>query len=330
MAGVSTTTVSKVLNGAPRSASETTKQKIFELAEVHQYRPNVLARSLVMNKSQSLGLILPDINNPFFSGVARGLEDAAYQLGYQVFVCNTDNRRDRIASVVKGMLDRCVDGIISCSDLSEDLLTLIFRNQIPLVEVDRIANHLQNDPQSGYGVMIDGVQGGRLAAEHLLSLGHRNIACITGNMDIPSVKERLKGFEQTLNAQGVELRKEDVYEGDFTLETGLLYGKKILKNSSITAIFAMNDIMAFGAIKAAANMGIRTPQDISIIGFDDIPFSTMILPALTTIHQPIIKIGEAAFEIMNRRLQGTRLRKKQVVMESSLIVRDSTGPVPTV
>jgi LacI family transcriptional regulator len=294
--GVNVSTVSRALNGEYGVHAET-REMVTAVARRLGYRPNRVARGLVTGRSHTLGLVVSDIRNPFFAEVARGAEDAAYRAGHDLILCNSDLDPEKQMLYVQSLLEKRVDGILmnSVSVLSRAQQETLAGMGAAIVLLNRAA------PRAAFSsVCADNEAGGRLAGEYLLKLGHRQIAHITGPRHHGNMTDRAKGFVRALAGAGDPVTPVVLY-GKNNFTGGYEMGREILeKHPEVTAIFAANDTMAFGAIRALTEVGRRIPKDVSVIGFDDIELASIVNPALTTIHQPKYEIGAAAVEILLR------------------------------
>jgi LacI family transcriptional regulator len=294
--GVNTSTVSRALNNGYGVNNETRKHVMAVAARLN-YRTNRIARGLVTGRSHSLALVLSDIRNPFFAEVARGAEDAASSAKCDLILCNSDLDASKQMKYVWSLREKCVDGILmnSVSALNREQQAELASSGVPIVLLNRPASN-----RTFSTVCADNELGGILAAQHLLNLGHRTVAHITGPQRHGNLSDRARGFVRTLQASKPPVHPI-VLHGDFNFSGGTELTKRILdKHPRVTAIFAANDVMAFGAIRATLDRGLRIPADMSLIGFDNIEFSSIIHPPLTTIHQPKYEMGEAAVEILLR------------------------------
>lgn len=318
-AGVSITTVSRIINNKGESFSEETLKKVRDIIDELGYTPNALARGLITKKSGSIGLIIPDITNPFYPDLARGIEDAASELGYNLILCNSDNNLEKERNYISVLKDKYIDGIILTTskflNLNDVKLSL---GNIPLVILDECVE--ENDM---FGVFVDNVQGGYDAGKYLLELGHRKIACITGPLDTKSAIDRLEGFKKALEESGMELNPELLIEGDYKIEGGAK-AAKLLEGKDYTAIFALNDLMAYGVYNTIKASGRRIPEDVSIIGFDDISISKIVEPPLTTIKQPSYKMGVTAAKTLIKLINGANFNNRVILYKPHLVKRGST------
>jgi LacI family transcriptional regulator len=291
--GVNISTVSRALNDEYGVHPET-RQLVVEVAKRLKYRPNRVARGLVTGRSNTLALVVSDIRNPFFAEVARGAEDAARAAGCDLLLCNSDLDGAKQMDYVHSLLEKRVDGILmnSVAVLSRAQQQDLARCPVPIVLLNRAASRKHFST-----VCADNEAGGALAADYLLRLGHRAIAHITGPRQHGNLTDRANGFLHALAAahcpEPVVLYGHNNFQGGYQLTRDLL-----AQYTQITAIFAANDVMAFGAARAIHEAGHRIPQDISLIGFDNLELSSVIQPPLTTIHQPKYEIGKEAVEIL--------------------------------
>jgi DNA-binding LacI/PurR family transcriptional regulator len=318
--GVTQTTVANALNGKG-NVSEATRQHILKCAEELGYRPNILARSLAKGKTDTLGFLLPTIANPFYPEIAEAIERTAGQHGYQMLLCNTYYDFQQGRQHLERLVSRWVDGVIvmgSSMDIAD--LTAHFQRGLPTVLCDWQENESpQNIPQ----VSVDFRHAGALAAEHLLALGHQQVAIIVSE---PQQTLRLEGFRAGLEAAGLPLAAGMIRQGDSTLESGYAAAKELLAAPTRpTAIFATTDWMALGALEAILDAGLSVPQDISIVGLDDIVVSAHIRPPLTTVAVPKAQLAKAATELLLGLINGGHPDPLFRMIEPSLIVRQSTA-----
>ncbi|WP_029688180.1 LacI family DNA-binding transcriptional regulator [Thermoanaerobacter sp. A7A] len=320
LANVSITTVSRVINNKSEGVSEETRNRILQLVKELGYQPNAIARGLVTKKTKTIGLIIPDISNPFFPDIARGVEDSAHIYGYNVFLCNTDDNLEKESEYINALKEKYVDGIIFTSSSipkHEHIMELV-KSGIPIVIMDR-----RVDSEDIYGVFLDNYEGGYIATKHLIDLGHKKIGCITGPLYISNAIERLEGYKRALVDNEIEVDNRLIFEGDYKINSGIIGAEKLLEHE-VTAIFASNDLMAYGAYKAIRSYGYQIPDDISIVGFDDIQLSQILEPQLTTIRQPAYDMGLTAARMLIKLVEGKKLKKKIINFRPQLIIRQST------
>jgi len=320
LANVSITTVSRVINNKTEGVSEETRNRILQLVKELGYQPNAIARGLVTKKTKTVGLIIPDISNPFFPDIARGEEDSAHIYGYNVFLCNTDDNLEKESEYINALKEKYVDGIIftSSSIPKHEHITDLIKSGIPVVIMDR-----RIDSEDIYGVFLDNYEGGYIATKYLIDLGHKRIGCITGPLYISNAIERLEGYKRALVDNEIEVDNRLIFEGDYKINSGIIGAEKLLEHE-VTAIFASNDLMAYGAYKAIRSYGYKIPDDISVVGFDDIQLSQILEPQLTTIRQPAYDMGLAAARMLIKLVEGKKLKKKIINFRPQLIIRQST------
>jgi DNA-binding LacI/PurR family transcriptional regulator len=326
-AGVNISTVSRALNNGYGVNGQTREHVLAVAARLH-YSPNRIASGLVTGRSHSLGLIISDIRNPFFAEVARGAEDAARTGNCDLVLCNSDLDADKQMLYVQSLLAKRIDGIMmnSVSVLSREQQAQLAGSGVPIVLLNRPAsNHTFST------VCADNEAGGALAARYLLGLGHRKIAHLTGPRQHGNLSDRTRGFVRALQSAEKPVQPI-VVRGKYNFDGGTKLTKRLLdEHPDVTAIFAANDVMAFGVVQAALGRGLRIPQDLSLIGFDNIEFSVIVHPALTTIHQPKYEMGYAAVDIL---LRLARDKSKHIPehrrLGVELIERLSCQPPPTV
>lgn len=320
-AGVSSTTVSHVVNNT-RYVSPEARARVEAAMDELGYRPNALARSLRRGQTHTLGLILPDSANPFFAEIGRAVEDAAFELGYSVILCNTEGDLDKEQLYMDVLSKKQVDGIIfvAAGDRTDSLRDLL-RRKMSVVVVDRDLTGIEVD-----AVLIDNQQGGYLATQHLIELGHRRIACISGPSNVTPSAERVIGYRNAMREAGLIVDEDLIRCGDFHAESGRSVAHGLLNRSSVpTALFVCNDMMAMGALRAAAEMGQRVPATLAVVGFDDIDLASYTTPRLTTVAQPKVDMGRRAVQLLIERLADKSLAPRKEILLPHLIVRDSSA-----
>jgi LacI family transcriptional regulator len=322
MARVSHMTVSRALNNDPRVREET-RNRILRLVNKLNYRPNARARSFATKKSNLIGLVVSDISNLFYAELARGIEDKAHEEGYNVIFCSTDNKPERMEIYVNLMLDAGVDGFIFASvRLHEPVVQRLIAERFPLVLVNR---KLRGEAYNY--VVLNNIQGAYESTEHLINLGYRRIAIITGNSNLSTGLDRLKGYNQALRDYHIEFDENYVIQGPFTRETGYEGAKRLLTmKDKPEAIFGGNDYIAMGVIDAVEELGVHIPGDIALVGFDDTEFASNQRIKLTTVSQRKYEMGNLGVQILIDYIE----RKEtdyihKVILEPRLIVRESCG-----
>ncbi|GIP16400.1 HTH-type transcriptional regulator DegA [Paenibacillus montaniterrae] len=322
-AGVSIATVSKVINNTGR-ISEKTRKKVMQIMDELEYQPSVVASALSGKSTFTLGLTLPDLANPYFAELARAIEDQGRKHGFNVFICSTDNDADKEEEYYQLFMKKRVDGIIMVSrDKQNVVVKKILSEKVPLV---MIAREIFSAPVTS--VMVDDYYGGMQAGQHLLQQGHQNIAVIVENLTELGSKERLRGCVDAMKEAQLELDPQLVIEGGYTLESGKAAMKQLLQQKQRpTAVFACNDILAIGAIQAVREGGLKVPDDISIVGYDNTILATIIDPPLTTVAQPMQEIGERSVALLVQQIQSKETVRQRVLLMPDLVVRQSTRTI---
>jgi LacI family transcriptional regulator len=326
LAGVSRSTVSRVINGGS-SVREQVRERVWEVVRETGYQPHAAARSLVMRRTQVVGVIIPEalatlFTDPFFPLFLRGVTETCntrhYLLMLSLFHGQTD-QPELYRRVVRG---GHLDGVIVASSrLDDPLVPHLLQDGVPLVSVGR-----HPDERVNY-VDVDNVSAGRMAVEHLIRLGHQHIGIITGPLSMAHGQDRLSGYRQALEAHGLPVDEKWIMPGDYTEGSGVMAVRRWLP-ALPTAIFGASDMMAIGALKALRQAGLRVPQDVALVGFDDVPLAAAIEPALTTVRQPIARLGSMASELLLNLLENptdAQASVHRIVLPAELVVRDSCG-----
>lgn len=324
LAGVSVQTVSMVINDKP-GVTDKTRARVLAAVQTLGYRPFSVGRSLRTRKTRTLALVISDIANPSFAKMASSAEQLAHTHGYSLVVYNTQDDVAREADYIRKAIDRWIDGIlfVAAQDEVDGLNTLLAAN-LPVVVIDRIPAGY-----SGPSITLDNIAAGRMAVEHLIELGHRHIAHISGPRSLRLVRERLQGFCETLDAHGLSCPPTHLGEGNWECESGYLAMQRILAaGPRPTALFAANDRMAIGAIRSAQEAGLCVPADISFVGLDDIEVSAYQNPPLTTVRQSFTDLATLGVSMLLDLIQQTTPENPQAVIRPELIVRQSTAPPP--
>jgi LacI family transcriptional regulator len=324
LAGVSQAAVSQVVNH-PTSVSiaADTRQRILRAMEMIGYAPNTLARSLRMGQTLMLGLIFPDSANPFFAEVGRQMEETAFELGYSVILCNTGGSPEKERFYTESLARKQVDGIIFVAGGSQaDCLHMLLEWGMPVVVVDRDLPECAVD-----AVLLDNYAGGMAVAAHLIDLGHRSFGCITGPSEVNPSAERVAGFKNALRAHALGIEPRWIKPGDFRLESGWRRAMELLAAPlRPTAIFACNDLMAVGVLRAAAELRLKVPGDLSVVGFDNIELASYTAPPLTTVAQPREEIGARAVNMLIDRIKEREREPRRELLKAVLIARGSSAP----
>jgi len=319
-ANVSTATVSRTLNQSG-PVKPATARKVWRAVSALNYHPNSHARALVSGCSRLIGLIVSDISNPFFPELIRSFERMAAEQRYDLLVTSTDYQTSRMTTCLRRMLERKVDGIaMMTSEMDVGLLKELSRRGVPMVFMDVG----QVGPKMSHVSMAYG-SGIQQAVDHLVELGHKRIAFISGPLDLHSARTRRQAFLEGMRKHGLKPEPALVREGTHTAEGGQKVMATLLRSKKPpTAIVASNDWTAIGALHAIAAAGLRVPQDISVVGFDDIPLVSYTNPALTTVRMSAADVGATAFEALFSLIGGDRLEGDTCQVPTKLIVRDST------
>ena len=321
LAGISYTTVSHVLNKS-RPVSEAARVKVEAAIAQLDYVPSAVARSLKAKATATIGLVLPNNINPYFAELARGIEDLCERNGYCVILCNSDDDPIKQRNYLRMLQEKRIDGLILAAVDDAAPGSEGYWPNAPLVVVDREMRGLQADL-----VCIDHAQGAYLATRHLLELGHRRIACINGPQSASVARSRQAGFERAMTEAGLTVPAHWKIASDFTADGGYRAGAALLEEDRPTAVFAGNDMLGMGLLRAAAERKLRVPAELSVIGFDDIQMCRYVYPALTTVGQSILHLGELAAGQLLERVQGKATgAPRRHVIAPHIISRESTAP----
>ena len=321
-ARVHPSTISRVANHDPSlRIAQDTRQRIEALLKETEYRPNGVARGLKLRQTFVLAVVIPDITNPFFAALFRGVEDGASPHGYNVLLCNTDGSPERQRSHLQSLQTRRVDGVILASSFLKDPTVRWLRHQhIPYVLVNRFSDEGQ-DPFVG----SDDRVGGQVATAHLAELSHRRIGHLAGKPTVSTGVMRRRGYLAALLEAGLRPDPGLVVESGYTEEGGAQAAERLFAlEDRPTAIFAVTDMAAVGAYGVARRMGLRVPEDVAIVGYNDIPLASRMVPALTTVHVPIHDFGSVAAQLLLEQIETGEPTRRRMVFNPELIVRGST------
>lgn len=319
--GVSPSTVSRALREHP-SISPVTRKRVREVAEKLGYRPNILARGLATRRSYTIGLIVLDISNPFYAEIAEGVEEVLSSRGFTVFLCNSGFDPEKESKYISLLRERRVEGIIiTCFNVNLPHIQDLWENGPPFVPIDWY-------PGENPCVTTNNVEGSRQAVDYLLSIGHKNIAYLAGPYQLPGAMDRVEGYKKALEKHGVPFREELIIYNNSSAKDGYKGFMELLKKGvKFTALFCANDMVAIGAMRAAQERGIRIPDDISLVGYDDIEIASLLSVPLTSVWQPRREQGVmASYLLMDMLLRRERTSQK-VIMEQKLVIRASTKPL---
>jgi DNA-binding LacI/PurR family transcriptional regulator len=321
-AKVSIATVSRVLNKSDKVVPETravVEQALLDLG----YRPSRVARRLRMNSGHAhlVGLIIPDIQNPFYAEIARGVEDAAYASKYALILCNSDENLEKERFYLDVMRDESVDGVVLPPfDDTDVAVAEMVKTGIPVVCVDRSHAKVKTDL-----VEVDNYQGALEAVRHLIEKGHKSIALIEGRTQVSTSRERRRGYLDALAAHGITPRKDLMRAGDFKQESGRVLTNELLDlRKPPTALFVCNNLMTVGALGALHQRGLRIPVDVALVGFDDLPWAEALDPPPTVVRQPAYEVGKQAMELLLKRIMEPDRPPVTVRLRPELVIRRST------
>ncbi|MFT6927955.1 MAG: LacI family transcriptional regulator [Psychromonas sp.] len=323
-AGVSTSTVSHVLNKT-RYVSEDVTERVKKAVDELQYAPSALARSLKLKHTRTFGMLVTTSTNPFFAEVVKGVERRCYEQGYNLLLCNTEGDLERLRFNIDMLLQKRVDGLLLMSDeiVSQNLDIFARHKAVPTVVMDCGKTHFPADK-----IQDNSYLGGYLATQYLIKKGHRQIGCITGPLNQHTAEKRFAGYKQAIQDAGLMINKDWLVEGHFECEGGQQAFEKILKTGTLpSALFVCNDMMALGVINSASKHGVSIPDDLSIIGYDDIKIARYFTPSLTTVHQPKFNLGRKAFDTLLDKIQSNRENDLEIKLEPTLVERDSVKQI---
>lgn len=322
-AGVSIGTVSHVINETA-IVRRKLRERVVEAIRSMGYQPSALAQGLRKNRTNMLGMVIPDITNPFFPGVVRGVEDVAYKRSFRVILCNADNDPSKEASYVRELRSYHIAGLLIIPAAGPDIaghLRDYSSAAVPVVCLDRVPEGWKGD-----AVLVANAEGAYAATRHLIQMGHRYLAVISGPLNLTNAAERLKGFKRALTEAGIEIGPEFVQEARFDAASGYEAALRLLRMlPRPTAIFACNDLLAFGVLQAARELNLRCPEDLSIAGFDSLEFTKLTDPSLTSVYQPGYQLGATATHLLFQRIDGLRSAPKKVLLPTELNKRNSVA-----
>ena len=320
-AGVSAMTVSRVVNGRGRVDSET-RQRVEAAIQALDYVPNRIARGLISQKTQTIGIIVPDIVNPFFAPVVRGAESAARKAGYRVLLCNSEGDLRLEREYIEDLVAHRVEGLLlaPASDRSRSSILSLLRGGFPLVLIDRALPDADCDL-----IVSDNAQGARRLIEHLIAIGHREIAHVSDAEDTSTGRERLRGYREALEAAGIPFQPELVIRTTVDRIGGYRAAQEILARDPLpTAIFAVNNMTAVGTMEALRERSLSVPKDMGLVCFDDVEHLAVLSPILTVIDQPAETFGSLGVQLLLERMTGkANSRPRRIILQTDLIVRQS-------
>jgi LacI family transcriptional regulator len=324
MAGVSICTVSNVLNDT-RRVRPVTKERVEQAARKLRYTPSGIARSLKSNATLSLGMIITTSTNPFYAEVLQGVEQRCYELGYSLVFSNTQGDASRLYSSLDTLKSRKVDGVIlMCTQVDPSDHLSSSDIGIPIVVADWGAPDIHADV-----IQDNGRLGGYRATRYLIDVGHTRIGILTGPAGKRTAEERFNGYEEAMKEAGLSINPEWISEGDFELQGGYEATRHLINKSKSlpTALFAGNDMMAIGALRALHEAGYKVPADISIMGYDNIQLGRHLVPSLSTVEQPKAYLGATAVDLLIQRIRNPERALKTITLEPELVIRESTRSI---
>ncbi|SKC42593.1 LacI family DNA-binding transcriptional regulator [Maledivibacter halophilus] len=323
MAGVSVATVSRVLNH-PEAVSDKTRKKVLDTIEEMKYTPNGIARSLALNKTSTIALLIPNILNPIYSRLAMGIEEVAHQKGYNTFLCNTEEDKEKEREYIEILLEKRVDGFILISSLLDKGDIDNFRKEnIPFVIIGSDLKDLDANI-----VYTDYLKGAYMATQHLIEIGYKRIAHISGPFKKRDSIQKIEGFKKAMIENNLSIFEGYVIEGNNEIEGGYLGAKRLIKMKYLPeALFVANDLMAIGAMDAIKDTGLSIPKNIAVVGFDDIRMASLVEPKLTTISQPVYKMGLIGARLLIENIEDSKEDdfKQKIFLQPKLKVRKSCG-----
>ncbi|SEL66682.1 transcriptional regulator, LacI family [Roseateles sp. YR242] len=320
LAGVSFTTVSHVLNNT-RPVSAEARARVLAAVDEIGYLPSAVARSLRRSETKIVGVLVPNVRNPFFAELVVGVEEWCRQAGYSVFLCNSDNDPKHQQAYLRTLLEKRIDGLLLSSAGDADELATTFRHaSVPVVTVDRLVPGARADR-----VSVNNQAGAFAVVRHLLELGHRRIGCVSGPAEFEVTQERVAGWRRALQEQGIVPADSWLIESDFSTAGGYTAVKALLtRQPDLTAVFTGNDLMAMGALRAAAELGRAVPRQLSVVGFDGIELGSYIYPAITSVGCSIRDLGREAGRALIERIENPQAPFKDLQLTPQLVLREST------
>lgn len=320
LAGVSPATVSRVLR-QPDLVNQQTRERVLGVIEELNYQPHMIASQFRTRETKTILVVVPDITNPFFSQVLRGIEHTAVDNGYKVILGDSENNIDREREFIDLLFQKQADGMLLLTARMDQLKLEQIANQFPMVLACEYTESLDVPT-----VSIDNISSARKLTEHLIKLGHTKIAHITGPMDVILSRDRLRGFQQAMMSHDLPIESSFIQESQYGLKSGYNQMIKLLSLEQLpSAVFVFNDEMAIGAIKAVKDSGMKVPEDIAVVGFDNLELSSIVEPTITTIDQPKYEIGKKAMNLLLKLINGEVLQQRKFVLKDELIIRESCG-----
>ena len=321
---VSITTVSRVINNKDEGVGEKTRELILDTIERLDYRPNALARSMITKRTNTIGLVIPDVRNPFFSELARGAEDVCNENGYGIFLCNTDGCMEKEGEYIRILKDRFTDGILFTTQNTieyNQTFNLFLKKHFPFLFIERYVDELKEVP----GVFVDNFQGAYELTQFIINKNHHKILFISGPLTTKNAQHRQNGYLKALSDNGIEVTERFILHGNYRYSGGYKAIKQYLSvhGADFTALFASNDLMAFGAYQALEEEGFSIPEDVSLAGFDNTPFPEVFKPKITTVEIPAYKMGQTAATMLLEIIKNEQPSESKKVFTLDLIDKGS-------
>jgi len=321
MANVSPASVSRVINNIPYGISEDTRKRVAAIIKESGYQPNTVARSMVTKRSTTIGLLVPDITNQFYALLVKGVEDIATRRGYSVVLCNSNNNDEKEFRNLSFLKENYVAGIIYNNFKMIDKIRKVLEDiHVPVIYVDNIEN-----VKDAFSLHVRQKEGMAMMTRYLLEMGHTKFAYLAGPEEVLSASQRLEGFREVLEEKGIRIPESFIKSCEYSENGGYEAAKELMgEKKEFTCLVCANDLIAYGATRLFNERGIRIPQDISVTGFDDIPFSKLLNPALTTVYNPVQDMGRRAAELLLECLEGKHEGEKgDIPFEPVLVKRES-------
>ncbi len=322
LAGVSTATVSMVVNNKDERISASTREKVLDIVDKYNYIPNRIASSMVTKSTKTIGLVIPDITNPFFPEVARGVEDKANIDGYTVIFCNSDNVLSKEDAYIDMLQEKMVDGIIfTASSRRTNISASLQRVTVPVITVDRVIPNLSNQGQ----IVVDNEVGAYEAVCHMLAKGYKRIFHITGPLTSKTARDRYNGYLKALESNNQQPLPNHLYEGMYTTTWGHNAIEQLIEDGhDFDGVFCGNDMIAVGVLKGLQKHGLSVPTDIGVVGYDDVNIARLVTPELTTVSQPKYEMGYKAAEMLIKMINNEHNNQNEYTLSTELIIRNST------
>lgn len=320
--GVSKATVSRVINNSPCGVGEATKERVRKVIEELNYRPNALARGVAVSRSRMIGVVVPDVSNFFYPKIIRGISDYLEKKDYSVIVCNSDYNPEKEAGLLMSLVDKRVDGVILCSGISNKAFLEQYRKyQVPLVLLGRTFDSSVSDAS----ITGDNVKGSRKAATYLLRGGNRRIVYVEGNTELSGSRQRLQGYKEALREHGIEFDRKLTLSGEYSIEFGRRAAEELLeKKVEFDAIMTGSDLIAIGVVSGLLDAGKKIPEEIEVMGFDNIELAEVFRPALSTVSKPHYEMAQHLAKQMIRIIEGEEVGLSHMVVEPTLKLRKTT------